>query len=870
MSDTFPNGVSSGDVDADSAVLWSLIRTAGAVTVEWSRDPGFATVDGMATGLVTDPALPVKVVAEGLQAGTTYRYRFTDALGRTEDGGFETARPVGTREGFTFGVTGDWRGELAPYPAIRNVAAADLELFVKLGDTIYADVPSPANGFQPQAMTLAEFRAKHAEVYGDNPGPNYWAELQRSVPILSAIDDHEVTNDFAGGAPAASDPRFGETTGLVNETMLYRDALQAFGEYNAIEERRVVAPGDARADGRPDLYRSVSYGSDAAVLVLDARSFRDAELTAWDGTAADAPRFLGQAFDPARSLLGGTQFARVQADLLAADRAGVTWKFVMVPEPTQNYGPAAAEDRYEGYAAERSALLRFIDENDIENVVFVAADVHGTTVNNLTYQLPGAAGLGPQIALPAFEVTTGSVAYDAPFGPSVVGLAAALGLLPPGQAALYGTLPPAAQEAFLQGVVNAQLDAFGYDRLGLDDNLPQARGLLDATLRQGGWTATNSFGWSRFDIAPGSGELAVTTWGIAPYGPASGGGPTDAAVLARQPEVRSLFTVEPSRAIEFELLRDSGHIELPRSYGRTDLPHGNSRDAAGDRMTDIAYVNAAVPGEQRGASLTDTTGADLARFRAAGGDVVIAGAGFASGEAVVGQGGNPLATLDWTAPDAATLRLEARQGGVAGVDVADFTGASLRLEGWDRAVVDLTLRPVAQSLELVGARHAGVAMGGGDDAVLVLAAPGDAKARREADAWFEVTAGTGDDLVRLGGDTATFRGARTVLVGNEGADTVIGAASRDRIDGGPGADVLTGGGGRDVFVLRAGEVEGDVITDFRSAVGGVGAGTDRIELVGFGGDVVPVNAGGDVWTIGGETFRLLGISRLVAEDQAFA
>jgi hypothetical protein len=97
---------------------------------------------------------------------------------------------------------------------------------------------------------------------------------------------------------------------------------------------------------------------------------------------------------------------------------------VNIGEPTQNLGVLGASDRYEGYAAERAALLNFVKVNNIQNVVFVTADIHGTLVNNLTYQTsPG----GPQIQSGAWEISTGSGGYDAPFGPTVAGLAAQLG-----------------------------------------------------------------------------------------------------------------------------------------------------------------------------------------------------------------------------------------------------------------------------------------------------------------------------------------------------------------------------------------------------------------------------------------------------------
>ena len=73
--------------------------------------------------------------------------------------------------------------------------------------------------------------------------------------------------------------------------------------------------------------------------------------------------------------------------------------------------------RFEGYTAERAELLSFIHNNGIQNVVFVSADVHGTVVNNVTYQ--EAAG-GQQFKTSPIEVTTGSGAFDAPLGPTVI------------------------------------------------------------------------------------------------------------------------------------------------------------------------------------------------------------------------------------------------------------------------------------------------------------------------------------------------------------------------------------------------------------------------------------------------------------------
>ena len=59
-----------------------------------------------------------------------------------------------------------------------------------------------------------------------------------------------------------------------------------------IADTNYAGTGDARFDGKPDLYRAQQFGSDALMILTDARSFRDAELAPWNGTPADAQRFL--------------------------------------------------------------------------------------------------------------------------------------------------------------------------------------------------------------------------------------------------------------------------------------------------------------------------------------------------------------------------------------------------------------------------------------------------------------------------------------------------------------------------------------------------------------------------------------------------
>ena len=316
------------------------------------------------------------------------------------EGRFETAAKLGTSDGFHFGVISDPHGaEFAPFVAIKNAAAANLDLLIKLGDQIHAEEPPPG------ASTLAEFRAEHNDTYSSHLGFNYLAELQATTSILSVLDDAELRNNWAGGASPGSDPRFaGQSGDFINETPIYGNALRRSKTTTQSRTASINHTGDDRFDGAPDLYRYNTYGSEASIIMLDTRSFRDAELPSPVNPLdpAEVIPFLAASFAPDRTMLGGVQFERLKADLLDARDQGMIWKFVMLPEPIQNFGPIIdAGDRYEGYAAERAALLKFIDDNHIENVVFVAGDSHWYSVNNLTYQEHVG---GPQFASSAFEV----------------------------------------------------------------------------------------------------------------------------------------------------------------------------------------------------------------------------------------------------------------------------------------------------------------------------------------------------------------------------------------------------------------------------------------------------------------------------------
>src|SRR5262249_62435130 len=129
--------------------------------------------------------------------------------------------------------------------------------------------------------------------------------------------------------------------------------------------------------------------------------------------------------------------------------------FTLPPGPTKTSGVTGGEANKGVYPPGQTRLLNFIGDTHTPTGKFTPADFHGTTVNRLSYQT---APFGPQIQTNSFEVITGPVAFDKPFGPTVVDLATSLGLLTPAQNAFYNTLPdPLPKQPSIPNLIHAPL-----------------------------------------------------------------------------------------------------------------------------------------------------------------------------------------------------------------------------------------------------------------------------------------------------------------------------------------------------------------------------------------------------------------------------
>lgn len=372
----FPDGVACGDVSTDRAILWTRTDRAARVNVEVSRDPEFRLGRlRKSTSASAARDFTVKVEVGGLYPATTYYYRFSVGDGASETGVFRTPPRAAARTSVRFAWSSDIDGArpapINQFEVLERAREDGIDFFVYNGDNVYADNPPPCGG------DLDCIRAR----YRRNRGFRALRDLMSSTAALVLWDDHEVVDDFV---PSAVDPAS------------LAAGRRAFLEYMPVP----------RASPGLGFYRSVRWGKNVELFLLDERSFRTAGAAAAckhdllpalpadarrrAGLVADPPAGCVEAIgDPRRTMLGPNQ---KRAFKRALSRSDATWKIVLNQVPIAELF-ALPYDRWEGYAAERREILRFIRDAKVENVVFLSGDLHAGVIvdvveNRSTAHLP--------------------------------------------------------------------------------------------------------------------------------------------------------------------------------------------------------------------------------------------------------------------------------------------------------------------------------------------------------------------------------------------------------------------------------------------------------------------------------------------------
>ena len=363
------HGVIVGDVSASSALLWARADREAMLNVVLSG--------GRHTRIEAVPAragddYTAQVPLEGLAPATTYTYRAWFSLGApglsrgpTVQGSFRTAPPDDTAAPVRLAFGGDLAGQnvcrdaAEGFPIMDAVRAWRPDVFVGLGDMIYADNACSAIGLYGNAQVPGDF------------GPaadlaTYWkhwrygradTRLQRllaGTDYVGVWDDHEVVNDFGPLTDTRSAPPY--TPGV----HLMPIGLEAFIDYTPVA---IAANTPLR------LYRSIRWGKNLQLFVLDTRQYRD-------------PNFAEDSEARPKTMLGREQLTWLKQGLVASD---ATWKVIVssVPmsiptgfPPTNGRDGWANFDQNTGYERELLDILRFMQAHGIHNSVWITTDVH--------------------------------------------------------------------------------------------------------------------------------------------------------------------------------------------------------------------------------------------------------------------------------------------------------------------------------------------------------------------------------------------------------------------------------------------------------------------------------------------------------------
>jgi alkaline phosphatase D len=353
------HGVVVGDVTPSSAVLWGRGDRGGTLQVKLSGGP-HRRIEPVSVNAADDWTGQVRLSGLTPGRGYSYRVRFGPG-GRFARGSFRTppaeskAAPV--RLAFGGDVAGQnvCRDAVEGFPIMDTIHAWRPDLFVGLGDMIYADNACTATGMYGNAQLpggfgpatdLAGFWA-HWRYNRADPSSQ---RLLANTSYIGVWDDHEVINDFGPLTDVGSGPPYKAGVHLLPI------GLQAFLDYTPIATA-------------PTLYRSLRWGRHLELFVLDTRSYRDAN------TAPDSP-------EQPKTMLGDEQLAWLKSGLARSD---ATWKVIVssVPmsiptgfPPTNGRDGWANFDQETGFESELLELLKFMAKNGVANPVWITTDVH--------------------------------------------------------------------------------------------------------------------------------------------------------------------------------------------------------------------------------------------------------------------------------------------------------------------------------------------------------------------------------------------------------------------------------------------------------------------------------------------------------------
>ena len=361
----FYHGVASGDPLSDRVIIWTRVtpetmNSRISVTYEIAEDEKFISIyKSDTTSTDSSKDFTVKVDVDGLQPDHTYYYRF-NALGKNSITGRTKTTPVGVVDSLQFAVVSCSNWEWGYFNAYDQIANRPLlDAVVHLGDYIYEyevgrygdTTIGRFNLPTHEIVTLQDYRTRYSQ-YRTDKGSR---RVHQQHPFITIWDDHEIANNSYLDGAQNHQPDEGDYQARK------KAARQAYYEWLPIRENQ-------------SLYRSISFGSLADLIMLDERL---AGRTRQADSLGD-PSYE----DETRSMLGKEQLLWFENQL---SNSKASWKLIgnqvifsdvdlsqVLPHMPRNL------DSWDGYPAEKAHIRNHIVNNRIRDVIFLTGDTHAS------------------------------------------------------------------------------------------------------------------------------------------------------------------------------------------------------------------------------------------------------------------------------------------------------------------------------------------------------------------------------------------------------------------------------------------------------------------------------------------------------------
>lgn len=251
-----------------------------------------------------------------------------------------------------------------PMPILATIAGQQPDLFIFLGDNIYADTED-----------MDVMRAKYAKLQADAG----FTQLLKTCPVLATWDDH----DYGVNDGGDDYPRRVESQQIFVD--FWNDA------------------DDSPRRQRPGVYDSRVYGPEGQrvqVVLLDTRYFRS--------PLKRGEKRTGGAYvpnpDPKVTMLGDAQWVWLEQQLR------VPAELRIIATSIQCLPGAAGQETWSNMPLERQRLLKLIEQTEAKGVVMISGDRHWSELSAIEHGVP----------YPLYEITSSSLNQVHPRGTPTV------------------------------------------------------------------------------------------------------------------------------------------------------------------------------------------------------------------------------------------------------------------------------------------------------------------------------------------------------------------------------------------------------------------------------------------------------------------